>query len=126
MSAASRPDSPGPTRAAGARLREMAGLGDSTGGHEHAIRHAPSELAPGVWRGAWIGFPALCSGALILVLRLARRQPIAQAVYGFVAVAVCAAVAARLGRAEGYFLPGILINAFYTGVGVLSVLVGHP
>lgn len=143
MSAASRPDSPGPSRAAGARLREMAGLGDPTGGHEHAT---PLAAALGGWRGMFdSGLPAvvfvsanaldglrtgviaaLCAGALILVLRLARRQPIAQAVYGFVAVAVCAAVAARLGRAEGYFLPGILINAFYTGVGVLSVLVGHP
>jgi len=69
---------------------------------------------------------ALAAGLLILGLRVARRQPVAQAVYGFLAVAACAAVAARLGKAQGYFLPGILINAFYAGVGVLSALVGRP
>ena len=135
-----RPAPPGPRRLACGRL---AGLGDSTGAHEHAT---PLAAALGGWRGMFdSGFPAvvfvsanaidglrtgviaaLGAGLLILLLRLARRQPIAQAVYGFVAVAVCAFVAARLGKAEGYFLPGILINAFYAGVGVLSVLVRRP
>ncbi|MGZ4618072.1 MAG: DUF3159 domain-containing protein [Frankiaceae bacterium] len=139
----SRPDPRGPARLAAARVRELGGLGDSADAREHVT---PLAAALGGWRGMFdSGFPAvvfvsanaidglrtgviaaLGAGVLILLLRLARRQPIAQAVYGFVAVVVCAFVAARLGKAEGYFLPGILINAFYAGVGVLSVLVKRP
>lgn len=143
MSAASRPDPSGPTRLVGARLRELAGLGASSGAQQHAT---PLAAALGGWRGMFdSGLPpvvfvaanalddlrtgviaALGAGLLILALRLARRQPIAQAVYGFLAVAACAAVAARMGKAEGYFLPGILINAFYAAVGALSACVGRP
>lgn len=69
---------------------------------------------------------AVVTGVLIMVLRLARRQPLRQAIGGFGAVAVAAAVAARTGSAQGFFLPGILLNAAYAAMAAVSVLVGRP
>lgn len=69
---------------------------------------------------------AVITGVLIMVLRLVRREPVRQALGGFGAVAVAAAVAARTGSAQGFFLPGILLNAGYAALAAISVVVGHP
>jgi hypothetical protein len=69
---------------------------------------------------------ALGAAALLCALRLARRQPVQQAIGGIFAVGVSALVASQLGTAQGFFLPGILRNAGL-GVAVLvSVLVRRP
>ena len=69
---------------------------------------------------------AVAVGVLIFVLRIVRREPVTQAFYGFVAVAVAAFLAARTGKAQAFFLPGIALNAIYGMVGLLSLIVGHP
>ena len=56
---------------------------------------------------------ALISGAVIAVVRLARRESLQQVGAGFFGVAISAFVATRTGRAEDYFLVGILINVAY-------------
>ena len=69
---------------------------------------------------------AIAVGALIFALRLVRREPVTQAFYGFAAVAVAALLAARTGKAQAFFLPGIAINAVYGAAGLLSLVAGRP
>jgi intracellular septation protein A len=69
---------------------------------------------------------AVVAGLLIAVLRIVRRQPLQQALSGFLGVAFCAWFASRTGNAEDYYLPGLLINAVYGTVLAVSCLVGHP
>ena len=71
-------------------------------------------------------FAAVAVGLVVAVLRLVRRQPVRQALGGFVGVAVSAFVASRMHRAEGFFLPGILLNAGYGLAAVASVLLRRP
>lgn len=76
-------------------------------------------LGPAVWA-------AVGAGALIAVVRLVRRQSLQQVLSGFVGVAFCAWLASRTGRAEDFYLPGLITNVAY-GVGLaISCLVGHP
>jgi hypothetical protein len=69
---------------------------------------------------------AVVSGAVLAVLRLARRQTLQNVLAGFLGVAVAAFFASRTGRAEDYFLPGLLINAGYAVAYVVSILVRWP
>jgi hypothetical protein len=77
------------------------------------------QLGPAVWA-------AVISGVLIAVLRLVRRQSVQQVLSGFIGVAFCAWLVTRTGRAEDFYLPGLLTNVAY-GIGLaISCLVGHP
>lgn len=69
---------------------------------------------------------AVGTGAIIALWRLARREPLQQVAAGFLGVAVSAFVATRTGRAQDYFLIGILINIAYLAVYVVSILVRWP
>ncbi|MDQ6649648.1 MAG: DUF3159 domain-containing protein [Actinomycetota bacterium] len=69
---------------------------------------------------------AVAVGVALVLLRLVRREPLQQALSGFFGLALAAFIAARTGRAEGFFLPGIVLNVLYA-VGVLvSVAIGRP
>lgn len=66
---------------------------------------------------------ALISGAVIAVVRLVRRESLQQIGAGFFGVAISAFVATRTGRAEDFFLVGILINvAYLLAYGITSAL----
>jgi hypothetical protein len=69
---------------------------------------------------------ALITGVVIAALRLARRESLQQVVAGFFGVAISAFVATRTGKAENYFLIGILINIAYMLVYAVSCLVRWP
>jgi hypothetical protein len=69
---------------------------------------------------------AVASGLLIAVWRVARREPLQQVLAGFVGVAISAFVATRTGRAENYFLMGLLINIGYGLAYLVSILVRWP
>ncbi len=69
---------------------------------------------------------ALGAAAALCALRLARREPVQQAIGGVLAVGVSALVAHQLGTAQGFFLPGILRNAALGVVVLASVLVRRP
>lgn len=69
---------------------------------------------------------AIAVGVVIFVLRIVRHEPLTQAFYGFIAVAVAAFLAARTGKAQAFFLPGIALNAIYGTVGLVSLIVGRP
>lgn len=62
----------------------------------------------------------------LAVGRLARRQSPQYALSGLVGVGFAAFIAARSGRAENFFLPGLLLNAGYAAAFVISIAVGHP
>jgi hypothetical protein len=74
----------------------------------------------------WAIFAALAAGVVVFVLRLARREPLQFAVSGLLGVAIAAYFAHRLGRAEGFFIPGIVLNAAYFLVFAGSLVVGRP
>ncbi len=78
-----------------------------------------NKLSQAVWA-------AVAAGAVIAVLRLVRRQSLQQVVSGFVGIAFCAWLASRTGKAEDFYLPGILINIAYAVGLSVSCIVGHP
>ena len=69
---------------------------------------------------------AIVTGVAIVGVRLSRRQPLQQAVSGFLGIAIAAFFAFRAGEARAFFLPGIWINLAYGGAFLVSALVGRP
>jgi hypothetical protein len=72
---------------------------------------------------AWV---AVGVGALMTVIRLVRRETLMFALAGFAGVALSAFIADRTGRAEDFFLPGLLLNAGYAAAYLISILVRWP
>jgi hypothetical protein len=69
---------------------------------------------------------AVGAGVVIAAWRLVRRESLQQVLAGFFGVAVSAFVAARTGRAEDFFVLGILINLAYGLAYLVSILVRWP
>lgn len=71
---------------------------------------------------------ALSAGAAVvfIAVRVVRREGIAQAVAGLVTVVASVVLALVTGKAENNFLPGIITNAIYGVVFLLSILVRWP
>ncbi len=72
---------------------------------------------------AWV---AVGVGALITVLRLLRRESLQFALAGFAGVALAAFIASKTGKAEDFFLPGLLLNAGYALAYLISIAVRWP
>jgi len=65
--------------------------------------------------------------AVVLTLaRLAKRETPLHAISGLVGVGFAAFIATRSGRAEDFFLPGLLANAAYAAAFLVSIAVKHP
>ncbi len=69
---------------------------------------------------------ALGTGAVILVLRLIRREPLTQVLAGFAGVAISAWVSARSGQAKDFFLWGLIVNVAYGSAFLISLAVRWP
>jgi len=72
---------------------------------------------------------AIVAVGLALVLSLARivkRESPMYAVSGLIGVGFAAFVATRSGRAEDFFLPGLLANAAYAAAFLISLVVRRP
>jgi len=69
---------------------------------------------------------AVVTGLGIAAVRLVRRESLQQVLAGFVGVVISAFVATRTGRAENYFLIGILINVGYVLAYSISCVVRWP
>ncbi len=69
---------------------------------------------------------AIVAGALVAAWRIRRGQKIIYALAGIFGVAFAAFLALRSGRAESYFLPGIVSTIFYAGGTLLSILIKRP
>jgi hypothetical protein len=72
------------------------------------------------------GIAAVALGGVIAIIRLARGEPARFALTGFFGVALAAFIASRSGRAEDFFLPGLLLNAGYALVYLISILIRWP
>jgi hypothetical protein len=72
---------------------------------------------------AWI---AVGVGAVVALVRIFRREPLQFALAGFAGVALAAFVADRTGKAEDFFLPGLLLNLGYALAYLISIAVGWP
>jgi len=69
---------------------------------------------------------ALGTGLLLALERLVRRKSLQQVLSGGVGLAVSAYITHKSGKAENFFLPGILWNLGYFVVCVVSFLVKRP
>ena len=69
---------------------------------------------------------AVALGAVIAGIRLIRGEQLRFAFSGFIGVAIAAFIASRSGKAEDFFLPGLLFNAGYALVYLVSILIRWP
>jgi hypothetical protein len=83
------------------------------------VVNAASSLTPAI-------FSAVGFGVLLVAFRLVRRQPVQQALAGFIGIGIAAFVASRTHSAEGFFLPGILSQGALTIVAVVSLIIRRP
>lgn len=69
---------------------------------------------------------AVALGALISLIRLVRGEALRFAVAGFFGVALAGFIATRTGRAEDFFLPGLLFNGGYALAYAISIAIRWP
>jgi hypothetical protein len=69
---------------------------------------------------------ALAIGVLLTLARLVRGQTIQFALAGLAGVGLAAFVVSRSGRAEDFFLPGLLANAGYAAAYMVSIAIRRP
>jgi hypothetical protein len=69
---------------------------------------------------------ALTTGAVLIVVRLLRREALMSALRGLAGLAVAVLFAVASGEARDFFLPGIVVDAAYAVVFAGSTLVGRP
>lgn len=72
------------------------------------------------------GICAVGAGVAIAILRLVKGESLRFALAGFAGVAAAAFIASRTGRAEDFFLPGLLLNLAYAAAYVISILIRWP
>lgn len=65
-------------------------------------------------------------GAILLILRLVRKDPVQNAIAGFVGVGVAAFVAAKTGEPANYYLTSLLLTVVYGVAFGISLLVRWP
>jgi hypothetical protein len=71
-------------------------------------------------------YAAVGTAVGLMLYRLARKQPIQQAISGLFAVLIAALIAGRTGEARGYFLLGIWTSFVYAVPFAISVIVRRP
>ena len=69
---------------------------------------------------------ALGAGAVLLAVRLARRENVQQAISGFLGVAVAAFIARQTGEARDFFLPSLWSTAGFGLAFLVSAIVRWP
>lgn len=69
---------------------------------------------------------ALALSALITVFRLAKRETIQNALSGVIGVGICYWFSRSTGKAEDFYLPGLITNLVYGSAYTLSILIGWP
>jgi hypothetical protein len=69
---------------------------------------------------------ALAPAAIFLIWRLVAREPVTQAVGGLLGIALGAGIAMFTGRAQDFFVPGIVKNLGYGALYAVSSLVRYP
>ena len=82
--------------------------------------------AEAVWGLQVAAAIAIASGFLVAVWRVRRGQKAIYALAGIGGIAFAAFLALRSGRAESYFLPGIVTTLLYAGGTLGSILLKRP
>jgi hypothetical protein len=77
-------------------------------------------------RATFSAVVALAIGVVLAAARIARRQTVRYALSGLAGVALAAFIVSRTGRAEDFFLPGLLLNAGYALAYLVSIVVRWP
>jgi intracellular septation protein A len=109
---------------------EPPGLMDAVGG---PLGIAETSLPPVAFAAVY-GFTGTNTAAIVAVAvglvfalaRLVRRETPRHALTGLVGIGFAAFVAARSGKAENFFLPGLLANAAYAIALLTSVAIRRP
>jgi Protein of unknown function (DUF3159) len=83
----------------------------------YSISGQDTDIAAGV---------AVALALVLTVARLVRRESPRHALTGLVGVAFAAFIATRSGKAENFFLPGLLANAGYATAFLVSIAVRWP
>ena len=71
-------------------------------------------------------YASVGTAAVIAVLRLIRRQSLQQVLSGLIGIGIAAFLAKRTGNADNFFLPGIITNAVYASVCLISIAIRRP
>ena len=69
---------------------------------------------------------AVALGAVLAVARIVRGQTLQFALSGLVGIALAGFIVSRTGRAEDFFLPGLLANVGYAAAYLISIVVRWP
>lgn len=69
---------------------------------------------------------AVAIAAVFALARVVRRQTPIYALSGVIGVAIAGWIASRTGKAENFFLPGLLMNAGYAAAFLVSIAVRWP
>lgn len=69
---------------------------------------------------------AVISGIILAIFRLIKGEAIRFVLAGFVGIALAAFIATRTGRAEDFFLPGLIFNGGYALVYLISIFINWP
>lgn len=77
-------------------------------------------------RLSWSIGIAVAVALVLAVIRLLQKQSLRYVAQAVVPTAIAAIVAARTGRAEDAFLPGILYNGLLALVSLITIVVGKP
>lgn len=79
-----------------------------------------------IWSVGWAATVAILAGTGVAVWRVRKGQQVIYALAGIAAVVFAAFLALRSGRAEDYFLPGIVSTAGWALGTLASILVKRP
>lgn len=107
-------------------------LADSVGGVRGMVETSlPAVAFVGVYAvaGSDIRLAAIVAVAVAIALalgRLIRRETPQYALSGVVGVVIAAVFATKTGKAENFYLPGLLANAAYAAAFLVSILVRWP
>ncbi len=71
-------------------------------------------------------YAALIVSAVLAIIRLARKDTLQHALSGLVGVAIAALFSRSTGRAQDFYLPGLIINFAYAMLYAVANLVGWP
>lgn len=71
-------------------------------------------------------YAALIVSAVLTIIRLVRKDTLQHALSGLFGVAICAIFARSTGRAQDFYLPGLIINVVYGTVYAVANLIGWP
>ena len=69
---------------------------------------------------------ALALSVVLTIVRLIRRETLQHALSGIFIVAICALIAHHTGKAKDFYLPGLIINALYAALYLITNLTGWP